>query len=68
MFHSTGKMRFRRIIKMPLNKQFDKLNLDDEDKNILRFRSKVDNALSNPRAARKVRNEKRKVFQQNKTT
>ena len=45
-----------------LNKQFDKLNLDDEDKNILRFRSKVDNAMSNPRAARKVRNEREKYF------
>lgn len=45
-----------------LNKQFDKLKIDDEDKNILRFRSKVDNAMSNPRAARKVRNEREKYF------
>jgi hypothetical protein len=45
-----------------LNQQFDKLKLDDEDKNILRFRNKVDNAMSNPRAARKVRNEREKYF------
>jgi len=45
-----------------LNKQFDKLKIDDEDKNILRFRSKVDSAMSNPRAARKVRNEREKYF------
>jgi len=45
-----------------LNKQFDKLKLDDEDKNILKFRNKVDSAMSNPRAARKVRNEREKYF------
>ena len=45
-----------------LNKQFDKLNLDDEDKNILRYRSKVDSARSNPRTARKVMNERDKFF------
>jgi hypothetical protein len=45
-----------------LNKQFDKLKLDDEDKNILKFRNKVDSAMSNPRAARKVRNEREKYY------
>jgi hypothetical protein len=45
-----------------LNKQFDKLKLDDEDKNILRYRSKVDSARSNPRAARKVRAEREKFY------
>jgi hypothetical protein len=45
-----------------LNKQFDKLKLDDEDRNILRYRSKVDSARSNPRAARKVRAEREKFY------
>ncbi len=45
-----------------LNRQFDKLKLDDEDKNILRYRSKVDSARSNPRAARKVRAEREKFY------
>ena len=45
-----------------LNKQFDKLKLDDEDKNILRYRSKIDSARTNPRAARKVRAEREKFF------
>jgi len=45
-----------------LNKQFDKIKIDDDDKNILRFRSKVDSAMANPRAARKVRNEREKYF------
>jgi hypothetical protein len=45
-----------------LNQQFDKLKLDDEDKNILRFRNKVDSAMSNPKAVRKVRNEREKYY------
>jgi len=45
-----------------LNRQFDKLKLGDEDKNFLRYSSKVDNARSNPRAARKVRSEREKFY------
>jgi hypothetical protein len=45
-----------------LNRQFDRLKLDEEDKNILRYRSKVDSARSNPRAARKVRAEREKFY------
>ncbi len=56
------KEEIARRYKEALNKQFDKLKLDDADKNILRYRSKVDSALSNPRAARKVRNEREKFF------
>jgi Domain of Unknown Function (DUF349) len=56
------KEEIARRYKESLNKQFDKLKLDDTDKNILRYRSKVDSALSNPRAARKVRNEREKFF------
>jgi hypothetical protein len=56
------KEEIARRYKDALNKQFDKLNLDDEDKNILRYRSKVDSARSNPRAARKVRNEREKFY------
>lgn len=56
------KEEIARRYKESLNKQFDKLKLDDADKNILRYRSKVDSALSNPRAARKVRNEREKFF------
>ena len=56
------KDEIARRYKDALNKQFDRLKLDDEDKNILRYRSKVDNAMSNPRAARKVRNEREKFF------
>ncbi len=56
------KEEIARNYKEALNKQFDKLKLDDEDKNILRYRSKVDSAKSNPRAARKVRNEREKFY------
>jgi len=56
------KEEVARRYKDALNKQFDKLDLDDEDKNILRYRSKVDSARSNPRAARKVRNEREKFY------
>jgi archaellum component FlaC len=56
------KEEIARRYKEVLNKQFDKLKLDDEDKNILRYRSKVDSAKSNPRAARKVRGEREKFY------
>jgi hypothetical protein len=56
------KEEIARKYKDALNKQFDKLKLDDEDKNILRYRSKVDSAKSNPRAARKVRGEREKFY------
>jgi len=56
------KEEIARKYKDALNKQFDRLKLDDEDKNILRYRSKVDSAKSNPRAARKVRNEREKFY------
>lgn len=56
------KEEIARLYKESLNKQFDRLKLDDEDKNILRYRSKVDSARSNPRTARKVRNEREKFY------
>ena len=56
------KDEIARRYKEALNKQFDKLKLDDEDKNILRYRSKIDSARSNPRAARKVRAEREKFY------
>ncbi|HCM59613.1 MAG TPA: DUF349 domain-containing protein [Bacteroidales bacterium] len=56
------KEEIARRYKEALNKKFDKLKLDDEDKNILRYRSKVDSARSNPRAASKVRSEREKFY------
>ena len=56
------KEEIARRYKEALNKKFDKLKLDDEDKNILRYRSKVDIARSNPRAASKVRSEREKFY------
>ncbi|MFZ2286961.1 MAG: DUF349 domain-containing protein, partial [Bacteroidales bacterium] len=56
------KEEIARRYKEALNKQFDRLKLDDEDKNILRYRSKVDSARSDPRAARKVRSEREKFY------
>ncbi|MDZ7634959.1 MAG: hypothetical protein U5L72_11275 [Bacteroidales bacterium] len=62
MSPSIVKEEIARRYKESLNKQFDKLKLDDEDKNILRYRSKVDSARSNPHTARKVRNEREKFY------
>jgi len=45
-----------------LNKEFDKLKIDDEDKNILKYKTKLDNLKTNPKASRKVRNERDKFF------
>ncbi|MBM3420916.1 MAG: DUF349 domain-containing protein, partial [Bacteroidetes bacterium] len=48
--------------KSALNRQFDRLKLDDEDKNILRYRNKLDNVRSNPRMARKISTEREKFY------
>lgn len=56
------KEEIARRYKDALNKQFDRLKLDEEDKNILKYRTKIDSARSNPRTARKVRNEREKFF------
>ncbi|MDP4221686.1 MAG: DUF349 domain-containing protein [Bacteroidota bacterium] len=45
-----------------LNKEFDKLKIADEDKSILKYKTKLDNLKSNPKASRKVRNEREKFF------
>ena len=45
-----------------LNKEFDKLKIGDEDKSILKYKNKLDNLKTNPKASRKVRNERDKFF------
>ena len=45
-----------------LNKEFDKLKIGDDDKSILKYRTKLDNLKTNPKASRKVRNERDKFF------
>ena len=45
-----------------LNKEFDKLKIGDEDKSILKYKTKLDNLKANPKASRKVRNESDKFF------
>ena len=45
-----------------LNKEFDRLKIADEDKSILKYKTKLDNLKSNPKASRKVRNERDKFF------
>jgi hypothetical protein len=45
-----------------LNKQFDRLKIGEDDKNILKYKTKLDNLKSNPKASRKVRNEREKFF------
>jgi hypothetical protein len=45
-----------------LNKQFDRLKIGEEDKSILKYKTKLDNLKTNPKASRKVRNEREKFF------
>ena len=45
-----------------LNKEFDRLKIADEDKSILKYKTKLDNLKANPKASRKVRNERDKFF------
>jgi hypothetical protein len=49
-----------------LNKEFDKLKIGDDDKSILKYRTKLDNLKANPKASRKVRNERDKFFTKTK--
>jgi hypothetical protein len=45
-----------------LNRQFDKFKIGEDDKNILKYKTKLDNLKANPKASRKVRNERDKFF------
>jgi len=45
-----------------LNKEFDKLKIGDDDKSILKYKNKLDNLKTNPKASRKIRNERDKFF------
>jgi hypothetical protein len=45
-----------------LNKEFDKLKIGDEDKSILKYKTKLDNLKINPKATRKIRNEREKFM------
>jgi len=48
--------------RIALNNEFDKLKIGDDDKSILKYRTKLDNLKANPKASRKVRNERDKFF------
>ncbi|MGD0756084.1 MAG: DUF349 domain-containing protein [Bacteroidales bacterium] len=48
--------------RIAINKEFDKLKIGDEDKSILKYKTKLDNLKANPKASRKVRNERDKFF------
>jgi hypothetical protein len=45
-----------------LNKEFDKLKIGDEDKSILKYKTKLENLKINPKATRKIRNEREKFM------
>ena len=48
--------------RIAINKEFDKLKIGDEDKSLLKYKTKLDNLKANPKASRKVRNERDKFF------
>ena len=48
--------------RVAINKEFDKLKIGDEDKSILKYKNKLDGLKANPKASRKVRNERDKFF------
>jgi hypothetical protein len=45
-----------------LNKQFDRLKIGEEDKSILKYKTKLDGLKTNPKASRKLHNERDKFF------
>jgi hypothetical protein len=48
--------------RIALNKEFDKLKIGDDDKSILKYKTKLDGLKANPKSSRKVRNERDKFF------
>jgi len=48
--------------RVALNKEFDKLKIGDDDKSILKYKTKLDSLKANPKSSRKVRNERDKFF------
>ncbi len=48
--------------RIALNKEFDKLKIGDDDKSILKYKTKLDSLKANPKSSRKVRNERDKFF------
>lgn len=49
---------FREII----NKQFDKLKIDDSERKLLKFKSRLDNLQHKPKSDNKIRHEREKFF------
>jgi len=49
---------FREII----NKQFDKLKIDDSERKLLKFKSRLDNLQHKPQSNNKIRHEREKFF------
>ncbi|MEE4196678.1 MAG: DUF349 domain-containing protein [Bacteroidales bacterium] len=45
-----------------LNKQFDRLKIDDSEKKLLKFKTKLDNIQHKPKASNKMRHERDKFF------
>lgn len=45
-----------------LNKQFDKLNIDDDQKAIIKYKTKLDNLAENPNTSRKIRTERERFI------
>ncbi len=45
-----------------LNKQFDKLQIDEEQKEIIKYRNKLENISENPRSIRKLRSERERFI------
>lgn len=45
-----------------LNREFDKLKIGDEDKSLLKYKTKLDNLKANPKASKKLRNEREKFY------
>jgi hypothetical protein len=56
------KEEINKSYKDALERQFDRLQLDDEDKNILKYRNKLETVKANPKVARKIRTERDKFY------
>ncbi|MEE4115012.1 MAG: DUF349 domain-containing protein [Marinilabiliaceae bacterium] len=63
-WNSIGYVPFRKKdeisnkYRVALNKQFDKLKIDEDQKAIIKFQNKLENLKENPKASRKLRTER----------
>lgn len=56
------KEEIQRAFREAINNKFDKLQIDDKEKNILKYKSKIDNISHKPKSDMKLKQEREKII------